>query len=375
MHKNIPVVDLVMDNDNGVVEKIGKIHNLAHLPVGTTWISGPDKGGPERRKLNDWWVGRSIPASRENIQSALFQMHLLQTTELLSKCYGLSLSDQYWISPVDLDLKWSDINFFDNTFSQDVGNILFGHEPSVNEQVNLMSPDNTSDGWLRKKWLVSDGKRLLMKGGSGPYQQEPLNELIACALMERLGIPHVPYTLTFREGLPYSLCETFVTPKTELVPAWRVIQILSRDNRDSAFVHLLRCADELGIPNVQKAIKKMLVLDYIIANTDRHYNNFGFVRNSETLEWHGVAPIYDSGTSLWHDSQFIGRPANSKPFRPTHLEQIKLVKDFNWFDPNALQGFGDECTKIFTKSELIDENRRNSLIRAIENRGKEIAQM
>jgi len=375
MHKNIPVVDIVIDNDSGVIEKIGKIHNIAHIPVGTTWVSGPSKGMPERKKLNDWWVGRSIPASRENIQAALFQMHLLQTTELLSKCYGLSLSDQYWVSPVDLDLKWADINFFDNTFSQDVGNILFGHEPSDNEQVNLMSPDNTSDGWLRKKWIVSDGKRILMKGGSGPYQQEPLNELIACAIMKRLGIPYIPYTLTFQEGLPYSLCETFITPETELVPAWRVAQIQSRDNRDSAFVHMLRCADELGVPNVQQALEKMLVLDYIIANTDRHYNNFGFVRSAETLVWHGVAPIYDSGTSLWHDSQIVNRPAKSKPFRSTHMEQIKLVKDFSWFVPNALYGLGDECTEIFAKSELIGENRRISLVRAIESRIKEIVLM
>jgi len=372
MHKNIPVVDLVMDNDSGVIEKIGEIHNMAHLPVGTTWISGSHKGEPERKKLNDWWIGRSIPASRENIQAALFQMHLLQTTELLSKCYGLSLSDQYWVSPVDSGLKWAHINFFDNTFSQDVGNILFGHETSDNEQVSLMSPDNTSDGWLRKKWLVSDGKRLLMKGGSGPYQQEPVNELIACAVMKRLGIPHVPYTLTFKEDLPYSLCETFITPETELVPAWRVVQILSRDNRDSAFAHLLRCTDELGVPNAQQSLEKMLVLDYIIANTDRHYNNFGFVRSAETLEWHGVAPIYDSGTSLWHDSQFVGRPAKSKPFRSTHLEQIKLVKDFSWFNPSALHGLGDECAEIFAKSELIDENRRIALVRAIENRTREI---
>jgi len=176
MHKNIPVVDLAIDTDSGIIEKIGQIHNPAHLPVGTTWVSGPDNGKPERRKLNDWWVGRSIPASRENIQSALMQMNLLQTTELLSKCYGLSLSDQYWICPLDSSLKWVDINFFDNPFSGDVGDILFGHEPSDAEQVNLMSPDNTSDGWLRKKWLVADGKRLLMKGGSGPYQQEPLQE-------------------------------------------------------------------------------------------------------------------------------------------------------------------------------------------------------
>ena len=372
MHKNISVVDLIIDEDSGIIQKIGQIHNLAHLPIGTTWVSGPDSGNPDRKKLNDWWIGRSIPASRDNLQNALLQMQVLQATELLAKCYGLSLSDQYWICPSGSGLKWADINFFDNEFSQDVGNILFGHEPSNGECINLMSPDNTSDGWLRKKWIISDGKRLLVKGGSGPYQQEPLNELIACAIMKRLDIPHVPYTLTFNEALPYSLCETFIATDTELVPAWRVIQTLKQNNQDSPLAHLLRCAEAIGIPNVRPDIEKMIVLDYIIANTDRHYNNFGFVRNAVTLEWQGVAPIFDSGTSLWHDSQFVGRTAKSKPFRSTHMEQIKLVKDFSWFNYDSLNDIGDECIEILSCSEYIDEKRRNSLARTIVGRGKDV---
>jgi len=375
MHKNTPVVDLVIDADSGVIGEIGQIHNLAHLPVGTTWVSGSNKGTPERKKLNDWWVGRSIPASRENIQEALLQMHVLQATELLAKCYGLSLSDQYWICPENSGLKWGDINFFENDFSKDVGEILFGHELADRDKIDLMSPDNTSDGWLKKKWIIADGKRLLMKGGSGPYQQEPLGELIACAVMKRLEIPHIPYTLTFEAGEPYSLCETFVTPTTELVAAYRVWGTKKQDNRDSSFSHLLHCANDIGIQNVQASLEKMLVLDYIIANTDRHYNNFGFMRNAETLEWHGMAPIYDSGTALWHDTQFVGRPAKSKPFRSTHAEQIKLVKDFSWFDYRVLHDLGDECREIFAKSELIDEKRRDALVRAVEARAREIAQM
>ncbi len=34
----------------------------------------------------------------------------------------------------------------------------------------------------------------------------------------------------------------------------------------------------------------MIVLDYLIANEDRHLNNFGVIRNAETLEWLGFAP-------------------------------------------------------------------------------------
>lgn len=62
-----------------------------------------------------------------------------------------------------LNTAWHDINFFENDFSKDVGEILFGHQPANQAHLNLMSPDNTSDGWLKKKWVIADGKRMLMK--------------------------------------------------------------------------------------------------------------------------------------------------------------------------------------------------------------------
>ena len=148
-----------------------------------------------------------------------------------------------------------------------------------------------------------------------------------------------------------------------------------RGNQDNALTHLLRCAEDLGILNIESSLEKMLVLDYIIANTDRHYNNFGFVRNAETLEWHGLAPIYDSGTSLWHDTHVGIKPCKSKPFRATHDEQIKLVRDFSWFDADALAGIGDECKEIFSQSKHLDEPRQAALARAVENRIKAIEQI
>jgi len=354
MHKNIPVVDMVID-ETGFIAKLPKIHDERHLPVGVR-ISNT---GIDRKALNDWWLGRSIPASRDGLQSALTVLGVSSPALLIEKCFGLSLSDQYWISPKDSGLKWEDVNFFTNDFSKDVGEILFGHEPDG--PVSLMSPDNTLDGWLKKKWVIVDGKRYLMKGGSGVYQQEPFNEVIAAAIMTRLGIPHVEYTLTFEDDKPFCLCENFVTPDTELVPAYRVRESLKKDNRDSQFTHFLRCCESHGIPDVVTGLNQMLTVDYIIANEDRHYNNFGFIRNAETLEWLGAAPIYDSGTSLWYNSARVGQGVEGKPFNKSHDEQIKLVRDLNWFDFDALNGIYEIITETLSQSPDIDESRRNAI--------------
>ena len=46
----------------------------------------------------------------------------------------------------------------------------------------------------------------------------------------------------------------------------------------------------------------MLCLDYLIENSDRHYGNFGFIRDVNSLKFLGPAPLFDNGTSLWCES-------------------------------------------------------------------------
>lgn len=69
---------------------VAQVIHLEYLPVGIAII----KGLPDRKSLNDWWRGRSIPASRSGIREALDILHVSYTEQLLTKCYGLSLSDE-----------------------------------------------------------------------------------------------------------------------------------------------------------------------------------------------------------------------------------------------------------------------------------------
>lgn len=363
MHNKFPVVDLEILSDTGRIVRIFNPQTTEHLPLGIK-----TKDGISRKAMDDWWTGRSIPTSRDGIREVLDKLGVYNTSVLIDKCFGLSLSDQYWICPKGSGFEWNKINFFHNDYSKDMGEILFGREPAAPDNINLVSPDNTTDGWLRKKWTISDGKHTLMKGGSGVYEQEPFNEVIASAVMRRLNIPHVEYTLIFDKGKPYSLCENFITPETELIPAWRVKEALKKDNRDSDYTHILRCCETLGIPGVSVALDKILVLDYIISNEDRHYNNFGFIRNPETLEWLGLAPVFDSGTSLWHNTRFVGRDIECKPFRKSHNEQIKLVSDWSCFNPDALCGLGDEIAEILSQSEAVDSERHSAITAAVTER-------
>lgn len=367
MHKNLKVAELGIDVVTGGIVQIGTVYEEQHIPVGVT----VKKHQVDRGELNHWWRGRAIPASRAGLKSALQQLDVSDTQLLLEKCLGLSLSDQYWICPADTVLRWESVNFFENPFSEDVGNILLG-AAADSENISLMSPDNTSDGWLKKKWMIQNGKRCLLKGGSGATWQEPYNEVLASRIMERLGIPHVKYSLLQEGDYPYSLCEDFITSETELISAWHIMQTRKKENHVSVYQHYLDCCEALGIPDVQASLDKMIVLDYLILNEDRHMNNFGVIRNADTLEYIGAAPVYDSGTSLWFDKPTAlihGKTKVScKPFKTTHEEQLKLVHDFSWLDLNALHDITDEWRQIVNGSLFIDQARCEAICTGLKQR-------
>lgn len=368
MHRRIEVAKLELDDETGIIRKIEAVMSAEHVPVGV-----PVKNGIiDRGELNKWWTDRSIPASRSGVREALETLNLNDTKILLVRCFGLSLSDQYWICPEGAELIWEKINFFDNSFSDDMGDVLFG-KPKKNEDFDFSSPDNTSDGYLKKRWKIINGKRCLIKGGSNLERQQPFNEVIASKIMDRLNINHVSYNIIWEDGEPYSVCEDFVTRDTELVSAWRIMQTQKKDNSTSVYQHFVNCCKSLGAADVVPALDRMLVLDYLISNEDRHLNNFGLLRNAETLEWIGFAPIYDSGSSLGYNSLlsqiYTEKNIASKPFKRRHDEQIKLVTSFDWIDFSKLYDAGDMVRDVFSDpraKELISENRKEAIAQMVE---------
>ena len=322
-----------------------------------------------RGELNDWWKSRSIPASRNGINWILQQLNISSPQELLIKSFGLSLSDQYWIKPFDKDLKWEDINFFDNDFSEDIGDLLVGNAKDT-KNISMLSPDNTSDGNLKKRWKIINGKRFLLKSGSGTLQQEVFNEALASKIMDILDIRHVHYEVMWINNNPYSVCEDFITKEEDLVPAWRLLHSKKMNNSENEFHHLLKLAKENHINDYQEELDKMLVLDYLIANEDRHYNNFGFIRDVETLEYKGFAPIYDNGCSLGYDTMNYGEAFNPnwKPFMTNKVtSQLELVNSFEWLDLNKLNDIESLVNEIYP--DMIEyQKRKNEIINLINYR-------
>ena len=368
MHKDIPVADLTLDETTGSIQRIDALFRGGHLPVGVS----VRRGMADRADFNAWWTDRFIPSARSGLVDALSQLGFPNPQQVISRNLGLSLSDHYWVKPAGSNLSWDEVNFFENGFSPDVGDALLG-KLSKTSDIDLRSPDWTCDGNLRKRWAILDGKRCLVKAGSGPFHQQPFNEVIASKMADRLGIPHIPYTLLWDDGISYSVCEDFVTPGTELIPAWRVMQTQKKDNQTSVHQHYRNCCEKLGVPGSTHALDQMMVLDYLIANEDRHFNNFGLLRNPDTLEWLGPAPIYDSGSSLGYDKLTpqirSGQNVTCKPFKKTHQDQLRLVTSFDWLDLSKLDGVDQDIREVFAGAEeFIDKERVEAIVASVSQR-------
>lgn len=371
MNKNKKVFDFVYDEEEHFIVNFERNYpeNEDYAPFGLIKINAIDKV-----EFNKWWKNRQIPASRKGLKEVLHNSNVYDKDNfdlLDAKAYCLSLSDQYWVKGVNEEISWESINFFDNEFSEDIGKILFnGGKTALN--LNLNTPDMTSNGNYEKRWKIIDGERYLLKAGSKIYNQEPFNELIATKLYERLlnKDEYVEYSVIFDDDKAISKCKNFITKDTELVPAWKINEYYEFLDDEDKYTHYIRCLNNLGIKDAETLTDKMIVCDYIIANKDRHFNNFGVIRDVNTLKFIDVAPIFDNGCSLWYDENdmYVGEFFLTKPFEEYEKKQLSLVKKLEWLDISKLEDFPNEVKTILSMDKLLSKERINKIVDQIKLR-------
>lgn len=365
MNKNIPLVKITMSTA-GYITEVLQIYNPEAFPVGIF----TDDFNKLADKLNQWWRSRIIPASRDGLRYILHLYDVESSAVLSKRSLGLSLSDQYWLKPVGSELTWQNINFFTNDFSKELGEAFFQKESS-RPAINPFTPDASSNGWLKKKWVKINGVTYLAKAGSVPLLQQPYNEIAAANVAEALTIKHVPYELIIEDNRPLCLCPNFITTETEFVPAYFVKDSLTKSNNDSVYGHFLRCCEQLQIPDVAVYLQQMLCLDYLIENSDRHYGNFGFIRDVNSLKFLGPAPLFDNGTSLWCESlnSEIGTELAAMPFKDTQKKQLALVKEC-LIDINGIDACAEIVQNTLLTSPYLDKERVTRISEAVANRAR-----
>lgn len=142
MHKDDNVCN-VLFNENGYLLKIVRTINPELLPL-------PAK--KDLSLLKEWFEDRAVPKTRHNIKSLVLSG--MTTGNYMLDNLGLSLTDNYWLKPFGENIKWKDINLYNNDFSSAIIN---NHEPinKIPSRTNFSkySPDATTKGDLEKNGL------------------------------------------------------------------------------------------------------------------------------------------------------------------------------------------------------------------------------
>lgn len=371
MNKNKKIFDFEYNDEEHIIEKFERNYpnNEIYAPFGLIKDDKIDKN-----QFNRWWKNRQIPASRNGLKEILYKSNIYDKDHfdlLDSKAYCLSLSDQYWVKSIDENILWEDINFFGHEFSEDIGKIFFDGNNNLSN-LNLNTPDMTSNGNYEKRWKIINGDRYLLKAGSKMINQEPFNEVIATKLYERIlnDDEYVKYSIVYENDRAVSICKNFITKETELIPAWKINEYYEFLDNENKYEHYIRCLNNLKIPNANILVDKMIICDFILANKDRHFNNFGVIRNVETLKFEKAAPLFDNGCSLWFDENdmYVGEFFLTKPFEEYEKTQVSLVRNFEWFDIQKLEGFTNEVKEILLSNKLLSRERIDKIIEQIKKR-------
>lgn len=335
MHKNEPVVLVDIDAGNALTDVSKDVLNPGLIPL--RYQARPNG-------LSMWWRERAVPMSRHRIREFLLEQGYANPDQYLVANLGLSLSDTYWIKPIDSSLTWDKVNLYENSFRMDYFSFP---EQDGDQTIPHYSANSSLQGDIEKSWAIIDGVRTLIKGNSNRFSSESINEVIATEMYRLQRYDNfTPYRLVTIYDTDYKYgcaCKNFTSPQLELVTAYDLMTSQNKAYQTAPIQHLLDTASEHGLDReqFQYDLDMQLLGDFVLSGDDRHMNNIGFLRDTETMQLVRMAPIYDSGYSLFARTALPSRKEDLfkiklNSFAKSERKQLSYVQDKSVLDITKL---------------------------------------
>lgn len=356
MHRDDRVAMVGIDSVTGVMLRVSPEVNRDLIPPG---------GNTDAVALRKWWSMRAVPISQGNIQQIFEQLGISTPHSYLVKNLGLSLNDHYWIKPLNMAEGWDGVNLFTNDFRDPIGDLQFSKGDFLVPELppRAYSPSAATKGQLKKKWIIqADGKRCLVKGNRGNNSQESLNEVVATLLHKKQSTAsfttYTPVRLP-KQSQIHCMCENFASSDLEFIPAIDVINSKKKDNATSYFEHFIQICSEHGMveDETRSFLEYQILSDYVLTNVDRHFSNFGVLRDTHTLKYVGMAPIFDCGNSMFCDNPLLPQSGDLtkisvNSFRSQEGQLLRYVTQPKLLDCEKLPTV-EELREIYTLDPLI----------------------
>ncbi|MCD8074954.1 MAG: HipA protein [Lachnospiraceae bacterium] len=307
--------------------------------------------------IQSWVARRQAPKHRAHIEKLLRLCGCYDLEGYIRVTYALTLNDTFWVCPAASDLTWERVSLFQNDFDETIAHLAF-EGGLYGESFSTTSPEFGTSGSFAKCWIRENGIIYLMKQGSEGERNaglEPYSEMYASEVAEAFCRTYVPYQTEMFRGKLVSRCPLFTDEHTGFV----TIHTAARDILDPE--DILSYMETYGAGD---DFRRMIVLDALIINTDRHKGNYGMLFDTDTLEITGMAPVFDHNQALLpyaeeEDFQEMDAYLSERPTRigedfneiaygvltPEIRADLKNLSGFQ-FSRNRLYGLSEERLSV-----------------------------
>ena len=233
--------------------------------------------------IDNWLNDRAIDSHRINsrLLKKILRISDKSDKEVVLYNNAVTITDNFWVKDENSDLKWKDVRFSNNYFDK----LALLGDPDSFKLKPSRNPELTNIGSYEKCWRLENNCWVM-------YKKETINQRFSEFLIYRLGLK-----LGFNMA-KYELCDigtkTYdftLNNKYNFEP----IKSIMNDNEEynDVFNVLVSINKEIA-----KDYLKMIYLDTLCFNMDRHNFNYGLLRDSDSGEIIMLAPNFDNNIAL-----------------------------------------------------------------------------
>jgi hypothetical protein len=286
MNKNLELVEFDTIDTFGITEIKNEKRLSKYTPLGYVNIA-------------TWIENRNYAKHKEHMKRWLKEWGIDTVDGFIQITHCLGLNDTFWVKPVDSDLKWEKVNLYDNDFTDVACKTAF-ETGLYGLQLSTTTPEFTTDGTFPKCWIKNEtGIHILKQGLSGASNtgNEPYSEYVSSNICNKIFDDVIAYDLVMYKNKICSICELFTTQQIGYIPFGRYADS-TKYYTIPGLIEYFKQYDQDKHTDFEYKFRKMILMDSIVFNMDRHLNNFGLLFDTDSLQILDFAPIFDFNFSF-----------------------------------------------------------------------------
>ena len=232
---------------------------------------------------------RVISRDRRDIERVLFRCGLSQydVLRIAEITRGIHPKDLLWVASSE-----------NETFESALSNVF---DSIFHHRIDLAGDSlNTPEGYNIKRYGAYNGQYGIYKQRISPITKDVESEIAVYLLAQKLGVPCCPVYRVDENTVFSAFLYDF---SKEYIVHFR--RLLDRERSDNEYQNLIRIR-----PQYKDDFARMILLDFITRQDDRHLSNFAIkINGSESFY-----PLYDNGRCLFYeDTEETARQAVDCP--------------------------------------------------------------